>query len=249
MFTRHRNGLTATDAALALIPHAEAMEAAAAALVREASGKDPASPAGTVRITASDVVGSEIVPRILVPFRQRYPGITIELATSDRVDNLLIRQADIAIRMTRPDQDALVAKRLGQVPIGLFAHNDYLARYGTPASMDDLAGHALVGFDRDDSAYRAVKAAGITIDPAVFRFRTDNNAAQLAAVRAGLCIGGMQSLLAAEMPQLEPVLPEAFRFNLEMWLVMHEDLRSVHRVRLVFDHLAQSLQPWVAADC
>lgn len=244
LFTRHRNGLTATEAALALIPHAEAMEAAAAALVREASGKSRI-PEGTVRITASDVVGGEIVPRIMVPFRESYPGITLELATSDRVDNLLIREADIAIRMTRPDQDALVARRLGRVPIGLFAHRDYLARYGHPASLDDLAHHALVGFDRDDTAYRAVKASGITIDPRLFRFRTDSNAAQMAAVRAGLGIGGMQSLLAAEAPQLEPVLPEAFHFDLDMWLVMHEDLRPVHRVRLVFDHLARSLAPWV----
>lgn len=244
LFTRHRNGLTPTEAALALVPHAEAMEAAAAALVREASGKSLA-PEGTVRITSSEVVGSEIVPRIMTRFCESYPGIKLELATTDRINNLLIREADIAIRMTRPDQEALVARRIGQVPIGLFAHKDYLARHGRPASLDDLERHAVIGFDKDETAYRAVKALGIRMKPELFAFRTDNNAAQMAAVKAGLGIVGMQSLLAAEVPDLEQVLPDAFCFHLDMWLAMHEDLRSVHRVRLVYDHLAEHLRPWV----
>lgn len=244
LFSRHRNGLTPTEAALALVPHAQAMETAAAALVREASGKSRI-PEGTVRITASEVVGGEIVPALLVPFRQAYPGITVELATSDQVNNLLVREADIAIRMVRPIQEALVARRVGRVPIGLFAHRDYLARAGEPRSLEDLSQHTLIGFDRDETAYRAIRSLGIPLDRSVFSFRTDSNAAQMAAVRAGLGIGGMQSLIARRTPALRPVLPEAFHFDLEMWLVMHEDLKAVHRVRLLFDHLAECLRPWV----
>lgn len=246
LFTRHRNGLTPTDTALALVPHAESMEAAAAALVREASGKSLA-PEGVVRITSSEVVGSEIVPRIMTPFRESYPGIKLELATTDRVNNLLIREADIAIRMSRPDQEALVARRIGQVPIGLFAHRDYLARHGRPATLDDLERHAMIGYDKDETAYRAVKALGIKLRPELFALRTDNTTAQMAAAKAGLGIVGMQSLLAAEVTDLEQVLPEAFCFHLDMWLVMHEDLRSVRRVRLVYDYLAEHLGPWVVA--
>ncbi|GGX69920.1 LysR family transcriptional regulator [Saccharospirillum salsuginis] len=245
LFSRHRNGLTPTEAALALVPHAEAMETAAAALVREASGTSQI-PEGTVRITASEVVGSEIVPGLLVPFRQSYPGITVELATSDQVNNLLVREADIAIRMVRPVQEALVAKRIGQVPVGLFAHRHYLARMGEPCTMEDLRRHTLIGFDRDETAYRAIRSLGIPLDRDVFSFRSDSNAAQMAAVRAGLGIGGMQSRIARQTPDLCPVLSEAFHFDLEMWLVMHEDLRSVHRVRLLYDHLAESLKPWVS---
>lgn len=244
LFSRNRNGLTPTEAALALVPHAEAMETAAAALVREASGKSR-MPEGTVRITASEVVGSEIVPFVLAPFCQTYPGIDVELATSDQMTNLLVREADIALRMTRPTQDALVARKVGRVPIGLFAHRDYLARRGEPRSLEALAHHTLIGFDRDETAYRAIKELGIPLERSVFSFRTDSNTAQMNAVRAGLGIGGMQSLLAQQTPGLEPVLPEAFHFDLDMWVVMHEDLRAVHRVRLVFDHLVSALTPWV----
>lgn len=245
LFSRHRNGLTPTDAALALMPHAQAMETAAAALVREVSGTSRI-PEGTVRITASEVVGGEVVPKLLVPFQQTYPGITIELAASDQVNNLLIREADIAIRMVRPVQEALVARRIGQVPIGLFAHRDYLARMGEPRNLDELSRHTLIGFDRDETAYRAIRSLGLPLDRRLFSFRTDSNAAQLTAIRSGLGIGGLQRQLARQTPELCPVLPEAFHFELEMWLVMHEDLRSVHRVRLVFDHLAESLASWVA---
>ena len=82
----------------------------------------------------------------------------------------------------------------------------------------------------------------------LFDFRTDSNPAQLAALRTGMGIGGAQIAIARRYPDLVPVLPEVFSFSLEMWLAMHEDLRSVRRVRLLFDHLAEELKDWVAAD-
>ena len=244
LFTRSRNGLAPTEAGLDLVPHARAMEAAAAALVRQASG-EAVAPAGTVRLTASEIVGCEILPRVLVPFRETYPGIALELVTSDRVSNLLIREADIAVRMTRPEQGALVAQRIGTVPVGLFAHRDYLRRHGMPGSMDDLARHPGIGFDQDRRPLAALEAEGIDLGDLAFAFRSDNMHAQLAAIRAGLGIGGVQVGIAARDPDLVPVLPEAFRFSMEMWLAMHEDLRSVRRVRLLFDHLAEALDAWV----
>lgn len=247
LFSRNRNGLMPTETALTLVPHAEAMEAAAAALVREASGTSHV-PQGVVRITASEAVGNEIVPRLMAPFYESYPGITLELVTSDQLNNLLIREADIAIRMVRPTQEALIARKIGRAPIGLFAHRDYLKRRGNPQSLEELTHHTLIGFDRDDTAFQSVKDSGIPLDRDLFSFRTDSSSAQWAAVRAGIGIGGMQTLIARESPGLRQVLPKIFHFELDMWLVMHESLRSVHRVRLVFDHLAERLRAWVVGD-
>src|SRR5271163_506215 len=112
LFTRSPRGLTPTPAALALEPHVEAMAAAAAALGRAASG-EAAADRGAVRVTASDVIGCEVLPPILAAFRARHPGVALELTLTNRTENLARRDADIAVRMVRPTQSGLVARRIG----------------------------------------------------------------------------------------------------------------------------------------
>jgi DNA-binding transcriptional LysR family regulator len=242
LFTRSPQGLAATDAALELRPHAEAMAAAAAAMVRAASG--PASGvAGTVRITASEIVGGEVLPPVLAALREEHPGIVIELALSNRNEDLLRREADIAVRMSRPAQAALVVRRIGRVHGGLYAHRHYIARHGMPDSMDAVADHAVVGFDTQAPAIAELDAIDINRD--LFAFRSDSDLAQIAAIRAGFGIGGMHRAIARRDADLVPVLPHAFRFSLDMWLAMHEDQRASRRMRIMFDWLAAALSDYV----
>ncbi|MGJ5222331.1 LysR family transcriptional regulator, partial [Bradyrhizobium oligotrophicum] len=160
LFTRSQAGLLPTEAATALLPHAEAMEAAFAALVRAAkSGGDPLQPRGVVRISASEIVGTFVLPPILAGIRGRFPDIVIELVLNNRTDDLLRRDADIAVRMIRPKQDGLVARRLGHIPLGLYAHRDYIARFGLPDTIAALAAHHVIGFDRDDHSARSVASS------------------------------------------------------------------------------------------
>ena len=245
LFARSRNGLAPTETALALKPHAEMMEAAADALVRSASG-EAGEARGTVRLTASEIVGVEVLPPLLASFQAAHPDIAIELHLSNRNQDLTRRDADIAVRMVRPTQGALVARKIGKVEIGLFAHKDYLARRGTPRSAADLASHAVVGIDRDMQMLRGLQLAGFPVTREMFALRTDSDHAQLAALRAGFGIAGSQLGIARRDPALVPVLPGAFHFDIEMWLVMHEDLRGLKRVRLLFDHLAKGLAAHVA---
>jgi DNA-binding transcriptional LysR family regulator len=240
LFTRSQRGLLATAAALELVPHAEAMAAASAALYRTASG-EAAAEGGTVRLAASEVVGCQVLPPILAAFRHAHPGIVLELSLSNRNEDLLRRDADIAVRMVRPSQEALTARRLGEVMIRLYAHKDYAARFGLPQTLADLAGHCLIGFDRDDHALRSLGGSAQQLTRETFGFRTDNDSAQLAALRAGVGIGGCQSLLAERQPDLLPVLHAAIAYRLEMWLVMHGNLKATRRVRLLFDHLSAGL--------
>src|SRR6201993_4483590 len=153
LFTRSLHGLAPTEAAEGLRADAEAMEAAAAALRRSASGQGEAL-SGTVRLTASEVVGAEVLPGIVAAFQEQHPGVTIELALSNRVEDLLRRESDIAVRMVRPTQGALVARRIGEVELGLHAHPRYLKRRGTPASLEQLRDHQLIGFDHETAFIR-----------------------------------------------------------------------------------------------
>lgn len=244
LFTRSQRGLVPTPAALELVPHAQAMAAAGAALLRAASGEAGADE-GTVKITASEFIGCEVLPKILADFRDQHPSIDLELVLSNRNEDLLRRAADIAVRMLRPTQAQLVTKRIGTVGIGLYAHKTYVAAHGVPASLADLERHCLIGFDRDDHSYRAVGGQGFPVSREMFGFRCDNDAGQLAAMRAGVGIGGCQDKIARKTADLIPVLPETVHFELEIWLAMHEDLRATRRVRLLFDHLAAGLLAYV----
>ncbi len=246
LFTRSPSGLIPTDAARSLQPHAEAMESAFAALKRAATlGGDTERPRGTVRISASEVMGTFVLPALLSELRVRFADITLELVLNNRTDDLLRRDADIAVRMTRPKQDGLVARKLGIVGLGLFAHRDYIGRKGLPETLDDLARHDIVGFDRDDHSARSVAAGTLPISREIFSFRVDSDVAQVMAVRAGLGIGMLQKAMAKAEPALVPVLREQVSLDLECWLVVHEDQKHASAVRVLFDGLADGLSRWI----
>lgn len=240
LFTRSRAGLRPTQLAGSLIGHAEAMAAAADSLLRAASGeRDEAR--GVVRITASDMVGTLVLPPLLAEFRRLHPAIVIELALSNRNENLLRGEADIAVRMVRPEQEAIVARDMGAIRIGLFASRRYADEHGLPSSLDDLFRHPIIGIDRDESLLGTALIGGQPFSRDMFALRCDSDVAQLMAVKAGFGIGVCQLGIAANDPDLVPVLPETVEFGLEMWVAMHEDLRQTRRVRLVFDHLVETL--------
>lgn len=245
LFTRSPQGLSPTAMALRLKPHAETMAAAAAAAERATEG-DAAALTGVVRISASDVIGAEVLPPILRDLRALQPGLAFELVLSNATSDLLRREADIAVRMTRPTQSALVAKRAGVVQLAFHAHPDYLAASGTPHGLADLAGHAIIGFDRDAAAARLLDGHDLPLRRDAFTYRIDNQIAQLAAIRAGCGIGICQTALARRAPKLTHLFPDSFAIPLETWVTMHEDLRNDPRLRLAFDHLSTALAAYCA---
>lgn len=243
LFTRSPQGLLPTELALQLVPHAESMASATAALRRAVSaGEDVAR--GVVRVTASDVIGTEVLPPMLAGFRHANPGVTIELVVTDRAQDLLRKDADLAIRMTRPTQQALVARQLARIELGLFAHPRYLRRHGTPASLDELRGHSLIGFDHEPPYMRSMLPKHLPWTREQFALRTDHHLAALAAMRAGYGIGVCQVPLAARAPKLVRLLPRELSIPMECWVVMHEDLRRQAAVRKLFDHLAEALNAY-----
>jgi DNA-binding transcriptional LysR family regulator len=244
LFTRSQTGLVATEAATASLPYAESMAAVAESLVRSVSAPDDAA-LGTVRVTCSEVVGAEVLPAILAELRRAHPKLQIELSLTNANEDLLRREADVAVRMAQPTQSALVAKRVGSVKLGVFASEAYLADHTAPrVPADVLRGHALVGKDRDNSFFAALAAVGLPLKRKDFALRTDSDAAYLAAMRAGLGIGMCQLPLAAGPPPLRRLLPQ-IAVELPIWVVTHEDLRASRRVSIVFEHLVASLGKYV----
>lgn len=243
LFTRSQTGLVPTDAAIALRPHAEALKAAADAIARAATGIGDGV-RGAVRITASEVIGVEVLPPILAALRQRYPDLTIELMLSNRVENLLRRDADIAIRMVEPEQDALIARHIGAVNLGLHAHKTYLEKAGAPKTWKDLRAHTLIGYDTETPAIRSMMTRAPELRRDLFAIKTDSDIAQLAMIRAGIGVGICQVGLAQRDSSIARVLPD-FTLALDTWVTMHEDLRDSLRCRVTFDALVEGLQRYV----
>jgi len=245
LFVRSQSGLLPTDAALALRGHAQAMRSIAASLQR-AAGRHGEAVQGTVRISASEVIGAEVLPPVLAGLRRAHPQLRLELVLSNRVQDLLHREADVAVRMTLPQQDPLIARRIGEIAIGLYADRDYLARHGTPQDLDELGQHALVGFDAETPFLRAARAGLPQWRREAFALRADSDLAQLALIRAGCGIGFFQAALARRTPSLLPVLPQQVRLGLETWITMHQDLRGSAACSAVFAALVEAMTAHVA---
>ena len=249
LFVRSQAGFGPTEAAIALAPHAEALASTSAALLRAASGlgqQGPEKMRGTVRVTASEVISVEVLPPILAGIRRQYPHMAVELAPSNRIENLLRREADIAVRMQRPEQDVLVARRIGNIEVGLHAHRSYLKRCGRPSSWKEMAEHTLIGIDQETGYTRSLRhlLGGLQRDD--FQIRTDSDVTQLACIRAGIGIGACQVRLAERHGALVRVLPELFSLQLDAWLAMHENLRSNPACQAVFTALAEGLSEYAA---
>lgn len=240
LFLRSPRGLSPTDIAKALLPQAQAIAASAAALLRTAeSGKG--AMAGSVRVSAGENMGVERLPPILAALRRRHPRLEIQLALSDDLHDLLTREADVAVRQVAPKQKALLARKLAPTAIGLYAHRDYLARRGEPRALAELGDHDLIGFDTETPARRETLRRFPELAGLRFALRADSDLAQLAAIRAGLGIGLTQADIAGREPGLKRVLARRFGFELPLWIVMHEDLKSSATCRAVFDALAKGL--------
>ncbi len=219
---------------------AETMEATFEHLVRTATA-DAGVIAGTVRITASEVIGAEVLPEILAALKSDHPGLNFELNLSDAIEDVLRRDADIAVRMVRPVQPDVLARKVAVIELGLFAHCRWLQAHAYPSSLQELVGcGAMIGEDKGTALLRGLAAAGIDANRADFAFRSDSNIAQFAALRAGLGVGVCQVPLAARYPMLQRVLV-TFSQGLEVWLVTHPHQRSVARLNVTLDALAAGL--------
>jgi DNA-binding transcriptional LysR family regulator len=239
LFERTRRGLRLTEAGAALLAPAQRMQEHAREWSVAAAGRST-SLAGSVRITASEIVSAFVLPRVLCTLQQAHPEIQIELVASNTVENLLERDADIALRMLRPTQSALVARKLTELPLGLYAHRDYLAAHGKP-SVATMQQHRWIGYDRSDQMLRGFRAAGYNVKREFFGFRCDNQIVAWQAVLAGLGIGVGMERVARQASDLVRVLREVKVPSLPLWITAHREVRGTPRLKLVFDALSQAL--------
>ena len=246
LFVRSQEGLQPTEAARSLQPLAEEMSSTAAAFKRAASAQGDGV-RGVVRITASEVIGVEVLPSVLARLCDHYKDLKLELTLSNQPQDLLHREADIAVRMFKPQQMQLLAQKVGEVKLGAFAHADYIAHRGRPQRLTDLKNHTLIGFDQSNEFIRAtLKKVPHIFTRNHFALAADNDLAQLALIRGGAGIGVCQAPLARRDKNLIRLFPADIDIGMDIWVTMHEDLKHSPACRIVFDTLACGLKSYTA---
>lgn len=245
LFQRQPKGLVLTDNGTALIGPAQRMRAAMHDVALTAAGLQTGLD-GSVRITASETVSIYILPGILAKLRQVEPRIQIDIVSTDSTENLLFREADIALRMYRPEQVELVARKLGEFQFGLYAARKYLNRAGWPSSVPELLEHPLIGYDRNEEIIKGMIERGLPAKRDWFALRCDSNPVNWELVRAGCGIGfglscnaeGESDIVHLDMALDLPTLP--------VWLVTHQSLRHTPRISAVWAALEEGLAPYLS---
>lgn len=247
LFERTLTGLKPNATALRLHePVRQAQSALAEAAILAAGAQDEGG--GTVRLTASTMISNYVLPAILGGVRALHPRIAIESMPSDSAENLLMREADIAIRMFRPTQLELVTRHLGDIPLVPVAHEDYLARRGTPRTLDELWTHDVLGFDRSDAVILHARSLGFSINRDTFPLRSDNQTHLWELLKAGLGIGFGQANLARLTPGLVILPIDVAIPPLPVWLTTHRELFTSHRIRAIYDAVADGLSAYISGD-
>jgi len=242
LFERVGHGLTLTPTGRDLLAHVRPMAEAASrlSLAAEARGEDLD---GLVRISASDVFSTYILPPLLARLRAAAPRIRIEVVAENTLSDLQQREADIAIRHVRPVEPELIARLIHQTTAHFYAAPDYLDRHGRPETTAELAGHDFIAFGAPDRMIEYLRPLGIDLSPENFPLGATNGVAGWHLACEGLGIAPMSDAVAAATPGMERLLPGMQPISFPVWLTTHRELQQSRRIRLVYDFLAEALPP------
>lgn len=239
LFDRTGRALSLTPAGLSLLGAAREMREAAGRLSMAASGQVTALE-GPVSLTASDAFCAYWLPKVLARLRADAPGLTVTVVSSNRVEDLRRRAADIAIRHVRPTDPDLIARKLRDTRAGFYAHPDYLATLAAPLSKASALSGSYIGLAPIEEALPYLHGIGLDLAPEHFPLVSESGVAGWEMVRAGLGVGLMLPEIASLCPDVEEVLTDLPVIEVPIWLVTHRDLRTSRRIRHVFDTLVEA---------
>jgi DNA-binding transcriptional LysR family regulator len=240
LFERVGKAMALTPTGLDLLEHARAMGTSAEALLLAATGRSQAV-GGGVSVSATDVVAAHLLPPLVRLLREKEPGITIEVISSDALSDLLRREADIAVRHVKPEQPDLIARLIRQATAHFYASEDWVQVHGHPRHAEEAARLPFVGADRSGQYLAYLCQHGLPLSEANFSCYADHSMAQWALVRHGMGIGAMMVEIARDTPGIVRVLDDVPPVRFPIWLVSHRELRTSRRIRVVFEALAQGL--------
>jgi DNA-binding transcriptional LysR family regulator len=239
LFERTARSVTLTEAGESLLDHVRDMASGANLLSLSASGQSQ-SVQGLVRVPASELTAAFLLPPLIASLTRQAPLLDIDIMADNGLQDLLRREADIAIRHARPEQPNLIARRLRDETLRFYASHAYVEANGKPEA-GGLSDHQIISFVEVDRMLGYLLPAGLALTKANFRLIASSQFVALEMARNGLGMVILPDRIAGKFPDLEPVLTDLDPFTIPTWLVTHRELRTSRRIRLVFDHIADSL--------
>jgi DNA-binding transcriptional LysR family regulator len=228
LFERSNTGQVLTEAGERLFVVAEAMANAAASISENSTHIE--GPTGTVRISVSEGFGSYVISRHIADFAISYPHVQIDLVASSGFLSPSKREADIAVMLSRPNTGPVLARKLSDYCLRLYANPEYLRRNRPVLTMNDLAlGHELIGYI-PDLLYSPELNYLSEFDPSlVAKIRSSSIIAQHRMVAQGAGIGVLPCFMGDGDPNLVPVFPDR-QIRRSFWLVTHKDTQTYSRI-------------------
>lgn len=239
LFDRTADGYVVTPAGRDLVARAERMEDEALAVEREVSGADQRL-AGSVRVSATEMLATRFIAPHLSRFAALHPSITIDLSCTPRSVSLARREADVVLRLARPEEPDVVSRRLGSIALALYASREYLAQRGVPADAErSLHGHDVVLFASSRAFTVENTWFEARLDGARVVLRSDSVSSIYSAALFGLGIALLPIVVAEREPELERVPTSTAPEPRVVWQAVHVDLQKSARIRAVLSFLAE----------
>lgn len=240
LFDRGTRGLALTQVGQELVAHVRSMGEIASLISMIADGKSD-EVTGEVVVSATDLMTTEVLPELLAGLRSSAPGLSLRLACSNDVHNLLQREADIAVRHVRPKQSDLVAQHIGNFGANLYASTEYLDRVGRPHSFGEVGNLTFIGSPDPERLLMPLRELGVAIREESFMLHTDSGMVSWALTNSNFGVSMLPDFLAMRHRGIEQVFVELPSPQYPIWLVTHRELRTSRKIRLVFDTLASGL--------
>lgn len=240
LFERAGRAMALTTAGLELLEHVREMADAATRISLSASGQSQTIE-GRVVITATSTMATYHLPAIIKKIHAIAPNIQIDILPSNEVRDLTRREADISIRHARPEQPDLIAKLVFETCAHIYAATEYIDQVGPITCLNDLSRLQFIGLDQNDRMLEGVREYGLELSADQFRFNSPSGTVLYELVRLGLGASIILKEIEAQASNVIPILPEAFKIPVPVWLVTHRELHTSRRIRVVYDILAEEL--------
>ena len=240
LFERSGRHLLPTPVAKELAEHVRAMGEAATRLSLAASGQS-LSVEGVVKVSATEMFATRVLPGLVAELHQKHPGLVIEIIETNALSDLRRREADIAIRNADPSDPDMIARRIMDETGGLFATDDMIKRHGPFNTLDDLKDAPFIGFGSDDAMLTTLQQRGVPITTSNIVARSESHLAHWELAKTGLGFGLNGWDIGFMTPSMHRVLEDALHFEFPVWLVAPRELKTSARVRVVFDALVAHL--------
>jgi DNA-binding transcriptional LysR family regulator len=240
LFRRSVKGLSLTKDGQAIYEQAKYIQNSVVRIQRLAQGAE-VDASGTVRLSLPEGLSQEVLIPALDNFYQQYPNVKLVFNVSATTANLRQGEADVAVRLFRPEESDLVIKFLGEMTLGLYASSAYKENHGLPKQLKDIRKHKVIVYGEQLSILPENQWLLNHSEDALRILSSDSTVTRFKATASGVGLSLQPDVLAQTSPNLIRLFKSAQLPSHKVWLVYHEDVRKIPRIRAVVDFLSTCL--------